>query len=556
MIDTFVYGTPRGFDFHEAVASLNDYFMGFYVSTRQGERLTVNRRDDGTTIYSYLCYGLLDMKGRRNAFFGCSVMLDRGQFCPDLKVLFDWFDYLFGRIVERRKVFRINDSGQLQYLVNKFKDAEGEIEWLKANMPNIFKSKDVSLMNYDSSFTQQNTGKVLCCNIDTPTVQLVDDFRRYNWLSVSTEFAPEPVIEISFTDLETRINDYNQQMVGMAINPTPDTLPALKAIETDCHKLISDLDLYSRKIKDESELKNFHESRKKYSDLLVNVRTLISRIETAPGPKPQPDPPEPLPEPPTPPVKTRVCCKCHIKKPITEFTLKPDVCDVCARAPQPGPAKWWERINPLYMAFAVVAVIGIISLLLIAKDCNGDRFEGADSMEVTDTVPETVVSGTSAPEDVSDPSGYSNVFDQTVPGTGTQSGQPATGQQIDTQPAGDKPNKQVLKQEAAEQPQPFTITVVNTDNQGKKIGEKTIKGIKGSQKGADQEYEAACGTYVEVTIPKGMTYTRKSSDGDTSKDGLRYKVEMKKGKPVTVIIEKNNKITIRPVENETFKTDI
>lgn len=506
-METFVYGTPYGFNFYEDLASMDNYFKGFYISSRKGKRLTVNRREDGITIYSYLCYDLLDVKKRRNAFFGCSVVLDRGQFCPDFKVLFDWFDYLFGKIVERGKVFRINGDGQQQYLIYKFKDAEAEMEWLKTNMPNIFKSKDVSMLTYDGSFTQQNAGKVLCCNIDTPTVQLVDDFRRYNWLSVSTEFAPEPVIEISFTDLETRINDYNQQMVGMAINPTPDTLPALKAIETDCHKLISDLDLYSRKIKDESELKNFHESRKKYSDLLVNVRTLISRIETAPGPKP-PTPPKPQPDPPEPPVRTRVCCKCHTKKPITEFTLKQDVCDVCARAPQPGPAKWWERINPLYMAFAVVAVIGIISLLLIAKDCNGDRVVGTDSTDVTNTVPETApsASGTSAPEDVSDPSGYSNVFDQTGLGTGTRTGQPAAGQQIDTQPAGDRPNKPVLKPEAAEQPQPFTITVENIDNKGNKVGERKITGIKGSKKGTYNEYNAAYGTYVTITIPKDKIF--------------------------------------------------
>ena len=64
MISTYIYGSPHGFNFYERVASLNDYFKSFYISTRKGRRLMVNRKDDGTTVYSFLCYGLMEKEGR------------------------------------------------------------------------------------------------------------------------------------------------------------------------------------------------------------------------------------------------------------------------------------------------------------------------------------------------------------------------------------------------------------------------------------------------------------------------------------------------------------
>ena len=50
MIKTYIYGVPNGFDFYEKDAGLNDYFKGFYISSRRGRRLMVNRRNNGVTI--------------------------------------------------------------------------------------------------------------------------------------------------------------------------------------------------------------------------------------------------------------------------------------------------------------------------------------------------------------------------------------------------------------------------------------------------------------------------------------------------------------------------
>ena len=60
MFNTYIYGTPLGFDFFEDISSLKDYFKGLYISTRKGRRLMVNRRDNGETFYNYLRYGLAE----------------------------------------------------------------------------------------------------------------------------------------------------------------------------------------------------------------------------------------------------------------------------------------------------------------------------------------------------------------------------------------------------------------------------------------------------------------------------------------------------------------
>ena len=84
MIRTYIYGVPRGFDFYEKDAMLNEYFKKFYISSRRGKRLVINRRSNGDTIYSYLRYGLREVERQPlNSFFGMSVVVDGYRYCPD-----------------------------------------------------------------------------------------------------------------------------------------------------------------------------------------------------------------------------------------------------------------------------------------------------------------------------------------------------------------------------------------------------------------------------------------------------------------------------------------
>lgn len=393
MISTYIYGSPHGFNFYESVASLNDYFKSFYISTRKGRRLMVNRKDDGTTVYSFLCYGLMEKEGRPNAFFGCSITLDDNRYCPDLKVLFEWFDYLFGRVVERGRLFFVNDGGILQYKVDRFSDIPDEIDWLKSNLPNIFtKSSGIVLVSYDASYTTRNLGKVVCCNIDTPVRRIIDDFRKSHWLAISPGFKPEEEQEeMNFADLSSRLNEYNQKILAVAVNPSAEDTGLLRTIKAECADVMESLRKYHRAVTDEVEKLNCSEIREKYANLSGNIAALLKKIGQASGESVSSDDSDEHPslrkcvkcnrmlpadsflddktdvciecESASAPPKTRICHKCHAKKPESAFTRYVDVCDECANTARK--ISLWDNINTSYASIAIVAVIVLVSAFLI-----------------------------------------------------------------------------------------------------------------------------------------------------------------------------------------------
>ena len=236
MFNTYIYGTPLGFDFFEDVASLKDYFKGFYISTRKGRRLMVNRRDNGETFYNYLRYGLAEQKSRPNSFFGMSISIDNNEYAYDFKEIFDWFDYLFDKLVERGSLFFINGGNIIQYKVSKFKDSSEEIQWLKNNIPNLFtKAQGIKLLEFDSTFASSSSGQIRCFNDDTSTAVVLETFKKFRWIALSPNFKPEEEpIEIDFYDIDSQLNRYNQQLVPIAISPKSENLGILRSIEADC----------------------------------------------------------------------------------------------------------------------------------------------------------------------------------------------------------------------------------------------------------------------------------------------------------------------------------
>lgn len=396
MISTYIYGSPHGFNFFEGIASWNDYFKSFYISTRRGKRLMVNRKEDGTTIYSYLCYGLMEKEGRPNAFFGISIVLDDYKFTPDLKILFEWFDYLFDKLFSRGNLFFINEGGILQYRIDKFSDVSVEVDWLKSNLPNIFtKSSDIQLLTYDNSFSKQNLGKVICCNIDTPNLKIIDNLKRFHWIAISPNFAPEQEIEeINISDLESKLNEYNQEILTIAVNPSAETLPLLTSIEADCSDIISTLRNYEQSASDVSERKNINDVAGKYIKLRNNISALIDKITQGLS-KPQniknthsterkrrcvscnrflsneyfldPDSEVCIDCQKREKAQSRICKKCHSKKPLSNFTKIADVCDDCARQ---SIHSRLGQIKPAYITIFILLAIVTISIFLVSKSCS------------------------------------------------------------------------------------------------------------------------------------------------------------------------------------------
>lgn len=382
MITTYIYGSPYGFNFYDGVASWDDYFKSLYISSRRGKRLMVNRKDNGTTVYNFLCYGLMEKKGRPNAFFGCSIISDDGCFCPDLKELFEWFDYLFNKIVERGTFFHVNEEGKIQYKIYKFTDAADEAEWLKSNLPNIFtKSSDITLLPYDGTFSSQNSGRVVCRNIDTPIRKLTDDFRQSHWLAVSPAFALEEELEeINFADLDAKLNDYNQNILTLAVNPSPESLPVLTAIQDECGEVVNSLKKYAVATNDDTEKRNCREIGDKYIKLSDNITALIGKIRHTSRitqPKTYSEPPR----------RSKICRKCGLGKPVTSFTTHADICDDCARV-QPEKA-WWEKIDSTYIFAAILFVIISVSAMLIFRSCRSGNnpIPDPDEEETSLTLP-------------------------------------------------------------------------------------------------------------------------------------------------------------------------
>lgn len=413
MFNTYIYGTPLGFDFYEDIASLKEYFKGLYISTRKGRRLMVNRRDNGETFYNYLRYGLAEKEGRPNSFFGMSICIDNNEYAYDFKEIFDWFDYLFEKLVDRGTLFFVNSGNVIQYKVTKFKDTLEEILWLKNNLPNLFtKTQGIKLLEFDSTFTSLSFGQIRCFNDDTSPVVILESFKKFRWIALSPNFKPEDEpIEIDTYDIDSQLNRYNQQLVPIAISPKQENIGVLHSIESDCSNITHLVQKYLSAGHDENEQKECNQLIARAQEMMSNTRTIISKIKSVDI---EQDDSEKS-------VSFRICKKCghqlplsnfdtqsshychdctidreqnpkHIKnkcvkcgieKPISEFPKEAYICYDCNKS-----KSIWDYIDSKIIAMAsIVILIMGVSLYLILGDKSLD-----DSTSNGDETPEVVVS--------------------------------------------------------------------------------------------------------------------------------------------------------------------
>ena len=242
MIKAYIYGTPKGFDAYGSDKSFEGYLKGFYITSRRGKRLMVNRRANGETIYSYLHYGLMeysdigkDKAGRINSFFGMSLHISNGIYTPDLKRVFDWFDYWFNKILEDGTILKEVSSGYIQYQVSKFANANN-IEHLHSNLPNIFSEKSGTIMlDYDDSFVEGKSGQIAQLNNDEDNNVILSTFKHYQWIALSPIFkkiekSADICIELDFNDLNDRLAEYNKMLLPIAINLNASSVDELRKI--------------------------------------------------------------------------------------------------------------------------------------------------------------------------------------------------------------------------------------------------------------------------------------------------------------------------------------
>lgn len=322
MIKTFIYGTPLGFDLYEKSVEYLDFFKGFYISSRKGRRLMVNRKSNGETTYNYLRYGLQEAAGRPNSFFGMTIMIDSDQYCPNFKVILEWFDYLFGKLVNERQLFRKNENGTLQYQVEKFGDNTTDVEWLKSNLPNILtQAQQTQLLEYDDSFADGKAGQIVSFPHDVNEASALKKFKKNRWISFSGKIIDDVIIEesaeieLDYIELEKKLNEFSQTLLPIAVDISKGTTTELKGMNDEVNEISSNIATYLKKVSDKNLFTSFTELEGKYFDLKQSLKALLDKMTVS---KPILGPiPEPKPEP-----ETQFCFTCKLNKPSSAFRSK------------------------------------------------------------------------------------------------------------------------------------------------------------------------------------------------------------------------------------------
>lgn len=281
MIETFVFGTPKGFDFYEADTNWNSYFRSFYVSARRDRRLMVNRRADGKTVYSYLCYNTCEVAdgsgaGRPHGFFGCSIVVDGNMYCADLPELLDWFETLFKRLLSRGKLICVNSAGVVEYQCRKFNEQSDEVQWLKSQLPKIFNTGTLKLCPYDASFVEQDDARTLRCNSNISKDRLLTYLKQCTWLAISPSF--EESREINIYELRVYLERYKSEALRSSVETSVERRRALLGrIYNSCVALKKSVDDSIPSLLDSDERQTYTELSNDYGELLLIVRELYNK---------------------------------------------------------------------------------------------------------------------------------------------------------------------------------------------------------------------------------------------------------------------------------------
>lgn len=304
MIKAYIYGTPKGFDAYGSVKSFEGYLKGFYISTRQGSRMMVNRRPNGETIYSYLHYDLMEYSdildnvstnehkaGRPNSFFGMSLHIGDGLYTPDFKLIFGWFEHLFKKILEDETILKKTPSGIIQYQVSRFASAP-YIETLYENLPQIFSDKsEAKLIPYDESFFEGKSGQIAQLKKDEDESTIISAFKQYQWIALSSSFKKIYVtpgtgigIELDFNDLNERLATFNKVILPIAVNPDASSYDKLRIAKDLVQEDYSDIKIYKDSIQKQKgyddEYKKFTLLANEYVSLYQNITELLTKFES------------------------------------------------------------------------------------------------------------------------------------------------------------------------------------------------------------------------------------------------------------------------------------
>lgn len=395
MIRTYIYGIPHGFNFYEGDTEYLEYFKAFYISSRRGMRMVVNRRENGETIYSYLRYGMREVERQPlHAFFGMSIVIDNYEYCADFKTLLGWFDTIFEKFVNEHGVIKVDTDGSYRYQVHRFEEGLEDVAWLKNNLPNIItKSNKTTLHRYDDTFSDGITGQVASYGQTVTNAQILAALKKYKWVSLSSEIsnhpvapaAVQPVIELNYLELNNKLNELNKETLAIAVDNKKGSADVMRRISEEVTRNVKSIKDYLHTTSDEQEADRFDVLDKGYSTLLDQVNALSKKYPDVKEPpkvltqycysckleKPLSEfaspnatvcrtcaekyPPPPAPE------KTKRCVKCHRTKPLEQFSNKQ--AEVCLQCEKGTTIDWKKYLVPGGIAIAAAAIIALVILL-------------------------------------------------------------------------------------------------------------------------------------------------------------------------------------------------
>lgn len=207
----YIFGVPKGYSFKGDDNSKRDFFQKYYDGSQDNAKLVISRNSNGTElIYSYLRYRFLDISGRGGGFLGMSISLEK-YYCSDIKTLFEFFDFLYTKLIELEIVQQTTRDNQFQakFLIDDF----GSLEQSKFNRLKSIIAENINslaLCKIKQPLNRINDNKSVYCtgyNIDNVNNLYWEAINKYNSVCIYSEIRQTIVV----LDNKTK-NEYNETL--------------------------------------------------------------------------------------------------------------------------------------------------------------------------------------------------------------------------------------------------------------------------------------------------------------------------------------------------------
>lgn len=219
----------------------------------------------------------------------------------------------------------------LEYTVRKFEERPDDVDWLKTNLPNIFTAGRTRTEHYDSSFAMGSLGQVVSFVKPIGESQLQDAFRKYTWLSISSDIVDKPVlkeetssqIELDLQELIQGLHAFNAFLLPIAANPTRENARDLEQIYRKVSEILLNLSRYVPTIEDAEENAAFRDIWGKYESLSGIIKGLYERTNSVADDMRHDE------------AETQYCYSCKRNKPLSEFeSSEATICKECQKKKQ------------------------------------------------------------------------------------------------------------------------------------------------------------------------------------------------------------------------------